>query len=157
MEPVYLLPERDEPSRRPKPPMSHQRSVSLVEQTAASLLLPLPSGSDKIEEGTRPRGMSLPHGNSPTEGTKQRRRGMSFLHLNMPDPSGWTGGPSTGGFSALYNQLQHLPVPTFTFSAPMDDGSGNMGGRKFSFGLRRLSQTVSSCVLSCFNSYGWLT
>lgn len=87
--------------------------------------------------------MSLPHGNAPPENQKQRRRGMSFLHINMPDSSGWSAGPGTSGFSAIYNQLQHLPVPTFTFSAPVDDGSGNLGGRKFSFGLRRFSQTVS--------------
>lgn len=111
-------------------PISHQRSISLVDPSAKPLV---PMVDQNEDSSRRPRGMSLPFGSSPTDQTKQRRRGMSFLHLNE------------GGLSAIYNQLQHLPVPTLTISSP----GGDMGGRKFSFGLRRLSQTVLACSPAC--------
>lgn len=122
----------DEPSPLLTParsPLTHQRSISLVDPSARPMV-PMVDPND--DASRRPRGMSLPFGSPPPDQTKQRRRGMSFLHLNE------------GGLSALYYQLQHLPVPTLTISSP----GGEMGGRKFSFGLRRLSQTVYICLPS---------
>ena len=89
---------------------------------------------------------------APENGTaRPRRRAASFLHLHIPEPAAsWTAGvrsaitlhENTAGHHGFGSHL-HLPVPTFTITAPAAEGSGGSVGRKFSFGLRRLSQTVS--------------
>ena len=92
---------------------------------------------------------------------QSHRRAASFLHLHIPDPSTtWTAGirgavtanlPISASHHVFSSHL-HLPVPTFTITAPAADGSGGSTGRKFSFGLRRISQTVSPVCNFCVNS-----
>lgn len=85
---------------------------------------------------------------------RPRRRASSFLHLHIPEPAAsWTAGvrsaitlheTSTGHHG--FGSHLHLPLPTFTITGPDADGSGVSVGRRFSFGLRRFSQTVSRAV-----------
>jgi len=106
--------------------------------------------------------MSITNDNTPPapeNGTeRRRRRASSFLHLHIPEPAAtWTAGVRgaitpdgpAGGHHGFGSYL-HLPMPTFTITAPAADGSGGSVGRKFSFGLRRVSQTVSRCVRELF-------
>lgn len=92
---------------------------------------------------------------APENGTaRPRRRAASFLHLHIPEPAAtWTAGvrsainlQETSSGHHGFGSYLHLPVPTFTITAPAADGSGVSLGRKFSFGLRRFSQTVSRSV-----------
>lgn len=99
--------------------------------------------------------MSIPNDNTPENGNeRRRRRASSFLHLHIPEPAAtWTAGVMgaitangpPGGHHGFGSHL-HLPMPTFAITAPAADGSGGSIGRKFSFGLRRVSQTVSPLV-----------
>ena len=85
---------------------------------------------------------------------RPRRRASSFLHLHIPEPAAtWTAGvrsaitlheTSTGHHG--FGSHLHLPLPTFSITAPDADGSGVSVGRRFSFGLRRFSQTVSRAI-----------
>lgn len=70
-----------------------------------------------------------------------RRKRLSFLHLHLPEPPGWTNNidPNHQHHHTFGAHLPHIHVPTLTFTAPAADGTG----RKFSFGIRRHSHTVS--------------
>lgn len=85
---------------------------------------------------------------TPAEGEKKRRR--SFLHLHIPEPQSTTGTSSTPASpvaDGLFGSYLHLPTISLT---PSPDG-----GRKFSFSLRRNSQTVSEAsVLTSTTSNG---
>lgn len=70
-----------------------------------------------------------------------RRKRLSFLHLHLPEPTGW--GNSHHHHNTFGSHLSHIHVPTLTFTAPASDGTG----RKFSFGIRRHSHTVSPRVV----------
>lgn len=81
----------------------------------------------------------------------RRKRLPSFLHLHLhhqPEHQGWNSANVAGALNNDHNNhhqhtfgshLSHIHVPTLTFTAPASDGTG----RKFSFGIRRHSHTVS--------------
>jgi hypothetical protein len=103
--------------------------------------------------------MSISNDNTPSASEngnerRRRRRASSFLHLHIPEPAAtWTAGVRgtfttngpAGGHHGFGSHL-HLPVPTIAITAPAAEGTGGNVGRKFSFGLRRVSQTVSCLV-----------
>ena len=109
---------------------THQRSISLISEGPSGIEQSI--GDDNGERNLRPRGMSLPHGSEESETSSYPKRRMSFLPGNYS-------GIFNEGLSSFYNQIQNISVPTISF----DSSSGNFTGRKISFGLRKLSQTVS--------------
>lgn len=86
---------------------------------------------------------------------------LPFLRLHIPASqpiSGEEGGEEEdANHHSHYHHHHHhhhhvfpyFHVPTFTFTAPATDGEP---GRKFNFGIRRHSQTVSRCLRSPFYS-----
>lgn len=116
-----------EPKRRP---LRHQRSISLISEASSCENLSLERNEEE-NLSRRPRGMSLPFAsNDELQNVQKRRRGTSFFPGNNSDFL---------GLGSFYNQLQNISVPTISFDAI----SGNAAGRKISFALRKLSQTVS--------------
>lgn len=83
-----------------------------------------------------------------------RKLKFPFLRLHIPEPRPSTWEDEEGGFEEHYTHHHHhhhhhnhhhhmfpyFHVPTITFTAPAADGET---GRKFNFGIRRHSQTVS--------------
>lgn len=83
-------------------------------------------------------------------GVPPRKLRLPFLRLHIPDqhPSaGWEDEESLGQHHShrhhhhhCHHVFPHFHVPSITFTAPAADGET---GRKFNFGIRRHSQTVS--------------